>query len=212
MDDSRTRWTLGSYVTPWALARGTRAALEALGYQVVPVVTVARFDDPDWRVDLRLIDARHLDRLPEDLTPVILMGEVRGPLPDDARIVGLAPRPARVQDLYPLLQTALEPHPRQAARAPACIPARCTHADRRWSGQVLRLSQAGCLFQSGADLPIDLELNLNFPLPLGRMISTRARVTAHSSDGAGLAFCRASPQAREAIGEYVQRRLATLPA
>ena len=61
MDDSRTRWTLGSYVTPWALARGTRAALEALGYQVVPVVTVARFDDPDWRVDLRLIDARHLE-------------------------------------------------------------------------------------------------------------------------------------------------------
>lgn len=207
--DSPTRRTLGSYVSSHALAPGTRPALEALGYSLVPVTTVGRFDDAGWQVDLRLADERLLGRLPDDDVPVILLGSGRGPAPDDPRVAGLIPRPAEVAALYPVLQGALEPRPRRAARAPANIPARCTRADRRWSGQVLRLSQAGCLLESASDLPPGLELNLSFPLPLGRTVSARARVSTRSSAGAGLAFRNLSSQARDAIGDYVQRRLAT---
>ena len=118
-------------------------------------------------------------------------------------------RAVEVNALYPLLQSALEPHPRLAARAPAQIPARCTQADRRWSGEVLRLSQTGCLLQTASDLPPGVELNLSFPLPLGRMVSTRARFTARVGTSAGMAFCDTSQQASQAIAEYVHRKLAT---
>jgi len=203
------RRTLGSYVSPHALAPGTRAALETLGYAVVPVSTVGRFGDPDWQVDLRLADARTLHRLPGDDVPVILLAGRRDPTPQDSRVIGCISRPAGVDSIYPLLQRALEPRPRRAARAAARIPARCTRSDRRWSGQVVKLSQAGCLFRCLTDLPAGLEFNLSFPLPLGRMISTRARVSTRTSEGAGLDFQRIPAPAREAIGDYVQRKLAT---
>lgn len=203
-----TRRTLASYVPSYALAPGTRAALKALGYAVVPATTLGRFDDPHREVDLRLADARLLQRLPSDDTPVILLGSGREPIPGDSRVVGCVPRPAEVATLYSLLQHALESHPRRAARAAARIPGHCTRADRRWSGQVVRLSQAGCLFQCAPDLPEGMELNLSFPLPPGRTVSLRARVSARLAEGAGLSFRAISAPAAGAIGEYVQRRLA----
>lgn len=208
LDTPGGRRILASYVPSRALAPGARAALEALGYAVVPATNLGRFAKPEGTVDLRLTDVRLLDRLPRDPVPVILLGNGRGPLPEDDRVVGCVPRPADVATLYPLLQRALEPRPRRAARALAHIPARCTRADRRWSGEVLRLSQAGCLFRGTAELPAGLELNLSFPLPAGRMVSTRARVSNHTPAGAGLDFRSLPAPARDAIGEFVQRRLA----
>lgn len=211
MADSRTRRTIGSYVSSRALAPGTRAALEALGYAVVPVTTVGRFGDGDWPVDLRLADARLLDRLPDDDVPTILLGRGRGAESEGQRVIGCTTSPAAVATLYPLLQRALESRPRKAARAPASLPARCTRADRRWSGELLQLSQAGCLFRSLSDLSPGLEINLSFPLPLGRMVSTRARVSTRTPEGAGLEFCGISELSSDAIGDFVQRRLATVP-
>jgi hypothetical protein len=209
MADLRARRTIGSYVSSHALAPGTRAALEALGYAVVPVMTVGRFTDADWPVDLRLADARQLDRLPDDEVPTILLGTGRGPETEGPRLVGCVTRPAAVATLYPLLQRALESRPRQAARAPASLPARCIRADRRWSGEVLQLSQSGCLIRSLSDLALGLEINLSFPLPLGRMVSTRARVSTWTPEGAGLEFRGISALSRDAIGDFVQRKLAT---
>jgi hypothetical protein len=175
---------------------------------VAPAATLGRFSEPTRDVDLRLTDARLLDRLPEDDVPVIVLGSFRGPPPDDPRLVGCVPRPAEVSTLYPLLQRALEPQPRRAARAEANLPARCVRADRRWSAEVLRLSEAGCLLEGGSGLSTGIEFNLSFPLPDGRMVSTRARVRTQTSGGAGLDFRSLSPQARHAIAEFVQRRLA----
>ncbi len=205
---SRTRRTLGSYVSPHALAFGTRSALETLGYALVPASSWGPGGDPAWKVDLCLADARPLGRLPVDEVPLILLGSGSGPVPEDTRVAGRVRRPADVAALYPLLQRSLETHPRRAARAAVSIPARGARADRRWSGEVLRLSQAGCLFRTPSDLLAGLELNLSFPLPLGRMVSIRARVSSHTPDGAGLDFLRISAPARDAIGEYVQRTLA----
>lgn len=209
MTGSRPRRTLASYVSPRAFAPGARAALEALGYRVVLATTQGRFDAADWDADLRLVDARHLDRLPRDETPVILLGSERTIPCEERRVVGIAPRPAEVSRLYPLLQRALEPHPRAAARAVARLPARCAHADRRWTADLVTLSESGCLLETASEMTPGLELNLSFPLPLGRVVSTRARVRLRDRDRAGLAFLAPAYRARTAIADYVQRRLAT---
>ena len=212
MEEPRSRRTIASYVPPQAFAPRTRAALEGLGYRVVPAATRGRFADDSWAPDVRLVDERHLARLPAGKAsePIIVLCDHRRRQLDDPRVAGITQRPAEVATLYPLLQKALEKTPRRAARAPARIPARCTHADRRWTGEVLSLSETGCLFQSQSDMTRGLELNLLFPLPLGRMVSLRARVIGHHGERAGMAFPSPSPQAREAIADYVQRRLSSL--
>jgi hypothetical protein len=202
------RRTLAAYVPSQALAPGTRAALATLGYGVVPATSMGRFEDPDRAADLRVADIRLLGRLPDDDVPVILLGSGREPTPRDPRVVGCVPRPAEVATLYPLLQSALERRPRSAARAPARIQARCTVADRRWSGEVVRLSQTGCLVLGASDLRPGVELNLSFPLPAGRMVSTRARISIHTPEGTGIVFSDLSEPSFRAIGDYVQRKLA----
>jgi hypothetical protein len=206
---SSARRTLGSYVPSYALSPVARAALVSLGYAVVPVTSRGPLADPGWQVDVRLADARALDRLPKDDVPVILLESGGRPPPEGIRVAGSVPRPAEVATLYPILQRILEAQPRRAARTAANIPGRCTRADRRWAGEVLDLSAAGCLFRTPSDLPTGLELNLSFPLPLGRMVSTRARVSTRGKNGAGLDFLGLPAPTRDAIGTYVQRSLAT---
>jgi hypothetical protein len=207
-----SRRTIASYVPPQAFAPRARAALERLGYRVVPAATRGRFADDTWAPDVRLVDECHLAYLPEGKAsePIIVLCDHRRRRFDDPRVAGVAPRPLAVDTLYPLLQKVLEKTPRRAARAPARIPARCSHADRRWTGQVLSLSETGCLFQSQSDMTPGLDLNLLFPLPLGRMLSLRARVVGRHGERAGMAFPSPSSPAREAIADYVQQRLASL--
>jgi len=212
MGKPSSRRTIASYVPPQAFAPRARAALERLGYRIVPAVTRGRFADDSWAPDVRLVDECHLAYLPEGSAsePIIVLCEQRRRQFDDPRVAGVTRRPVEVGTLYPLLQKTLEKNPRQAARAPARIPARCTHADRRWTGAVLALSETGCLFQSQSDMTPGLEFNLLFPLPLGRVVSLRARVIGCHGERAGMAFPSLSPPAREAIADYVQRRLSTL--
>ena len=75
---------------------------------------------------------------------------------------------------------------------------------------MLSLSETGCLLQSRSDMTPGLELSLLFPLPLGRMLSLRARVVGRHGEQAGMVFPSPSPPALEAIADYVQRRLASL--
>jgi hypothetical protein len=212
MEKPASRGTIASYVPPRAFAPHTRAALERLGYRVVPAATRGRFADDTWAPDVRLVDERHLARLPAGNAsgPIIVLCDRRQRQFDDPRVTGVAQRPLDVGTLYPLLQETLEKTPRRAARAPARIPARCSHADRRWTGKVLSLSETGCLFESQSEMTPGLELNLLFPLPLGRMLSLRARVVGRHGERAGMAFHSPPSPAREAIADYVQRRLASL--
>jgi len=206
---------IASYVSPHAFAPHTRAALAGLGYRLIAASTRGQFNDDSWHPALRIVDDRHLDKLPEEnylpRTPVIVL---RGPRPRprprrDPRVVGEATRPAGLAELYPLIQQALEDHPRRAARAATQIPARCTRSDRRWMGAILSLSVGGCLFQTGSDMSPGLEFNLLFPLPRGRMVSTRARVEYCYGDGVGMSFPNSAEPARQAIAEFVTERLAT---
>jgi len=213
--DLAYRRTVASYVAPGALTPRTRAALEGLGYRVVAVSTRGRFDDDSWDPDVRLVDERHLDRLPPEpylpRVPIIQVARGASARPAaDPRVVGSVSRPADLAELYPLLQHALEAHPRRAPRAPTQIPARLTRDDRRLLGAVTALSESGCRFRGRTGLAPGIAVNLLFPLPLGRMISTRARVLHRSDDGLGIAFERPSEPSRRAIRDYVATRLASL--
>jgi hypothetical protein len=208
------RKTIASYVSSHAFAPRARGVLEGLGYRIVPVTTQGRFSDDRWEPDLRIVDERHLEKLPDEnylpRTPVIVLTGSRPKPIRDARVVGCVARPAGVEALYPLIQQALEKTPRRSARVVTLLPARCTRADRRWVGAVLSLSREGCLFRTQEAMPPGLELNLTFPLPLGRMISTRARVLRQYGDQVGLEFTAPPAQSALAIADYVESRLAIL--
>lgn len=199
---------------PQAYARRVRAALEGLGYQIIPVVTRGRFEDTSWEPHLRIVDERHVDRIPvEDYLPrtpvVLLTGGLRARC-QDRRVVGTVPRPAKLQDLYPILQRALEDTPRSAARAPTELPGRCTQSDRRWMGAVVSLSERGCLFRTSEPLAVDEKLNLLFPLPMGQMVTTRVRVIGQQGLSIRMVFDDLAAPARRAVAQYVEGRLATL--
>ena len=205
---------LASYVPPQAYAQHTRAALEGLGYQIIPVATRGGFEDDSWEPDLRIVDERHIDRIPaEDYlprTPVLLLTRGVRTASLDRRVVGSVPRPATLKALYPILQRTLEDTPRVAARAPTELPGRCTQSDRRWMGAVVSLSEKGCLFRTNESLAIDQRMNLLFPLPLGQIVTARARVICQQGPSMGLVFDDIAPPAREAVAQFVENRLATL--
>ncbi len=211
---TRHQQRIASYVPPQAYAPRVRAALEGLGYRIIPAATRGRFEDDSWEPDLRIADERHLDRIPaEDYLPrvpvVLLTGGVRVTW-RDRRVVGTVSRPATLEDLYPLLQRALEDTPRTAARAPTELPGRCTQSDRRWMGAIVSLSEKGCLFQTSESLAINQQLNLLFPLPMGQMITARARIIGQQGSSVGMVFDDIAPPLREAVAHYVEGRLATL--
>jgi len=214
MTTTRLQRQIASYVPPQAYAPRVRAALERLGYRIIPVATRGRFEDDSWTPDLRIVDERHIDRIPaEDYlprTPVLLLTGGTRAAWRDRRVVGSVPRPAMLKDLYPILQQTLEDTPRVAVRAPTELPGRCTQSDRRWMGAVVSLSENGCLFRTNQMLATDKRLNLLFPLPMGQMVVTRARVIGQQGTSVGLFFDDIAPSIRDAVAEYVENRLATL--
>jgi hypothetical protein len=203
---------IASYVSPHAFAPRTRAALVGLGYRVVAASTRGRFDDASWQPDLRIVDDRHFDKLPaEDYlprTPVIVLTGAQPREWRDSRVVGQVARPADLAELYPLIQKALEDNPRQAARTPTQLPARCTRADDRWMGAIISLSSNGCLFRTNSEMSPGLDCNLLFPLPRGRMVSTRARAINRDGYQLGMAFTQPAESSSRAIAEFVTERLA----
>jgi len=204
---------IASYVPPHAYAPRTRAALAGLGYKIIPASTQGRFDDDSWKPDLRIVDERHFDRLPAEnylpRTPVIVLTGSRRQTWRDPRVVGQVERPASLAAIYPLIQSALEEHPRASARAPTQLPARCTRSDRGWMGAIVSLSASGCLFQTRSEMQTGLELNVLFPLPRDRMVYTRARVLRREGDQVGMKFTDPPEPSQQAISEFVAERLAT---
>ena len=210
MDMSTRRpQTIASYVASTALAPGTRAALERLGYRIEPAVSRGRWDDASWPADVRLVDERHVNRVPRDATPVVVLCGDPTRQYDNERIVGVVARPAGLDTLYPVLQRALEDHPRRAARAKTRLAARASVADRRFDAELVMLSELGAKLETRAALPAGTRINLGFPLPCEPTLSLRARVCERTPEHATVEFVEPPSHAREAIGAYVQRLLAT---
>jgi hypothetical protein len=205
-------WTIASYVPSHAYEPRTRAALAGLGYRIIQASTIGRFDDDNWKPDLRIVDERHFDKLPAEnylpRTPIIVLVGANRNTWRDPRVVGQITRPASLDAIYPLIQAALEDHPRGSARATTQLPARCTRVDRRWMGAIVSLSASGCLFQTQSEMKPGLELNMHFPLPRDRMVYTRARVLRRMGKSVGMQFSDPPEASQQAIGDFVAERLA----
>lgn len=79
MQESRHSHVIASYVAASALTVGTRAAQRRLGYELLPAVMQGRWEDASWRSDLRLVDERHVSRVPRDATPVVVLAQTLAP-------------------------------------------------------------------------------------------------------------------------------------
>jgi len=212
--NSPERACIASYVGPRAFAPQTRAALEGLGYSVVPAFSMGRFDDASWQPALRIVDERQYQMVPsfedDPSTPLILLTGTRRVEVDDERVAGRAPRPARLSDLYPIIQSALEPTPRQSPRVPTQLSARGIRRDHRWVGHVVSLSEGGCLLRSSEPLDAGATMNLQFALPRSGILTTRATCVHGGDDVSGLVFRDPPPEVRDRIAGFVTQRLATL--
>lgn len=181
---------------------GVWTALERLGYELVPAR--GRAGAPD----ARFVAAGRLSRLnPEATAPVILFGGRRSRDAEDPRVIGIVARPAELLDLYPLLQAALEPHPRAAPRITTSLPARSLRDGIDTPGAILSLSERGCLLRSASSLPGDGSLHLQFTLPERGLIYTRAEPRHEAGKESGLEFESLPEASRAAISEFVTKSL-----
>lgn len=212
--DETARVEIACYVGPRAFAPGARTALEGLGYAVVPALSRGRFGDASWSPTVRLVDERHYDRVPSHAddpeTPLVLVTSGREPAVEDARIAGHTARPIELDDLYSILQRALEQTPRATPRVPTHIAARGIREDRRWIGTITSLSMGGCFLRTRERPPVGAHLSVQFAIPNGNIVVARAICVHSGGDGIGLAFTRSSEDALRDIGHYVSERLAIL--
>ncbi len=189
---------------------GTAQALGALGYAIVSGRVAVGPRAP--AAEAIVVDERDLGGvLAERETGPGRIVVARGRRADpgaagDPRIVGQVSRPADLGELYRVLQSALEATPREAPRVATGLPADCVSGGRRWTGEVLSLSENGCLLRSAEEVAAG-RLTLRFPLPRGRMIWTRGVVVRHEDERLAVAFEAMAPSQRAAISAYVKSRL-----
>jgi hypothetical protein len=206
---ARARVAVVVHAPSRAIAPGARAALRALGYDLIA---------GDRRRRLRnspaaacIATEREFARLPaEDRgIPTIVIRGRRGfqVADDESHVVGFAPRPGSLRDLYRMLQQALEATPRRVPRTPASLPARCIGSAEEWPGAILSLSEGGCLLR-GKPLP-DERVDLWFALPGEGLVAVQAERAWRTGDHTGFVFQDVRDDLREAIAGYVADSLAS---
>ena len=143
--------------------------------------------------------------------PIILLRSPRSAAPPDPRIIASLAPPASLQDLYAALQCALERKPRHSPRVATGLSGRCWHDTEFWTGNVLSLSESGCLFRGAQTFPLDLEVTVLFSLPGDEVVSSKARPIRTTGDDVGLEFLRLDRESHAAISRYVMERLTADP-
>jgi hypothetical protein len=210
-EGARPRITIAVYAPPTAFAAGAQSTLVRLGYNLLTPGTAGRQRGSQALLPpaLQIVDERLLDQLPlEDETPlpILLLIGPEGPPTSDARCVGSVRRRARAEELYAVLQRALEARPRGVLRIEDTIPAHCTRDGREWTGLIRSLSEKGCLLES-ANIEKDLRVDLRFPLANRGTVRVPAQTAYVQGKRAGLVFRGGSELSRVAIADYVSSRL-----
>jgi hypothetical protein len=195
-----------------AFAPGTRTALTRLGYQLISAETAARQShEKRSRPAIRIVDDRQLETLPAEGNqagiPIILLTGPRGPLPTAPPAFGTVSRRAGVNELFALVQRALEPRPRTVPRIDTALPARCISGKHGWPAAIHSLSERGCLLHSTERLDPDTRVELYFALPRAGLMQLIAQPSHVRGKCAGLAFRNASERFRSAIADYVTTQL-----
>jgi hypothetical protein len=157
--------------------------LAKLGYELVSAAEAAA-------PVLRIVREERFDEVRGETVPVIaLAGRRRISRRDDPRVVGTVKRPARLHELYRLLQLALEPHPRAVPRVEVDLAAHAQSANGdQWDLRVASLSENGCLV-TGPKLPmLGTALTMRIEMPWGERITVPADVAYERRDQIGLVF------------------------
>jgi hypothetical protein len=207
LERAQERCRIDSHVGQLAFAPNVRKAMGRLGYNLVDVAAHDTARPPD----LRIVD----DRDPEGLassaldprTPIVLLTGSSGST-HDPRVVGRVRRPARLADLYRVVQQAVEPHPRSAPRVDTKLTARIMQGDQAWAGVIMTLSERGCMAQTKGALVQGERIQLHFTLTDSGKMDIGARAVWTRGQCAGLVFTDADHDSRGAIDHYVGDRLA----
>jgi hypothetical protein len=214
MDPAETpRATVAIHAPARAFAPGTQTAMVRLGYRLVSAETAARHteDGDPCRPAIRIVDDRQLESIPLESNgngiPLILLTGHREPPARDPRAVGAVRRRARVNELFVLLQRALEPWPRTVPRVPAALPARCIRGNHGWAAAIGSISEKGCLLLSTERLEPEKRLDVCFALPREGLMQVPAQPSYVSGKRAGLVFRDTTEQSRSAIAHYVNTQL-----
>jgi hypothetical protein len=216
MDSVQTaRVNVAIHAPARAFAPGVQTALVRLGYNLISAASAdGDIAEEDWRRPaIRIVDDRQLEEVPLEgngkRLPIILLTGHRGPLASDSRAVGTVRRRARVNELFALLQRALERWPRTVPRVGAALPARCIRGNHGWVGAIRSISEKGCLLQSTERMEPDRRLDLCFALPDQGLLRIAAQPSYVEGKRAGLVFRDNSERARAAIADYVATQLIT---
>jgi hypothetical protein len=194
-------------VRPDAFAPGVQLALERLGYKLVPARS-GRAEAPDAVI----VAADRVSGLEAEATaPIIVIGTLRSRNQDDPRVIGAVRSPAELLGLYSLLQRALEAHPRAVPRIDTALPARSLSGGVDTPGAILSLSEKGCLLRSTESLSGHGPLHLQFALPGGKAIYTRAKSCYQAGKESGMVFKELPEASRVAITNFVTSSLSWIP-
>ena len=206
------RRILLSYAAPDAYASLTRPLLAKLGYRILPVEELPRLPPvmSRRRPDLRIAEESRLLEVPDDpegvRIPIVLVtnGPVSGTR--DLRIVGAVRRPAGVHEMYRLLQSVMEQSPRATPRVATRLASWFRLNGREGQGSIVSLSENGCLIEAPA-IPLGARIDLEFELPSGARLRTRADAAYRLPSGVGLVFNDGSPELRKLVGGFVLETL-----
>jgi hypothetical protein len=142
--------------------------------------------------------------------PIILLTRERSARTRDPRVAGTLRRPARLHELYRLIQAALEEHPRSVPRVPTSMRGEGENEDQHWDFEVRSLSENGCLV-TGAKLPRQgTSFELEIELPWGQRLSTPAVAAYEQGECLGLVFHGITLGARKKIAKAVLELLSRL--
>jgi len=142
-------------------------------------------------------------------TPWIALAPRGAAHPTRVPIVGLVERPAPFHQLYRVLQLALEPTPRSAARVSTSLAAHCRADSQSWDAQLVSLSRDGCLLWRDAPTPENEQVTLDFDLPNFGRVEVIGRTVYRRETETALVFRDVSGTDGRSIQKYVEEALLT---
>jgi len=198
---SEPRLCIASHASESDYAPTSRVLLWKLGYALVPA-------EEAQSPALRVVRDDRLGEVDAQTAPIILLTRERKARQRDPRIAGTLRRPARLHELYRLIQAALEAHPRAVPRVPTSLRAKASCEDAHYAFDVSSLSENGCLV-AGPKLPLHgASLELEIEMPWGQRLTTPAVVAYEQGDCLGLVFHGITLGARKKVQKAVMELLA----
>lgn len=199
---SEPRLCIASHASESDYAPTSRVLLWKLGYALV---TPEEAQSPALRV---VRDDRMAEVAEDPNAPIILLTRERKARQRDPRVAGTLRRPARLHELYRLIQAALEAHPRAVPRVPTSLRAKASCEDTHYEFDVNSLSENGCLV-TGPKLPLHgVSLELEIEMPWGQRLQTPAVVAYEQGECLGLVFHGMTLGARKKVQKAVMELLA----